>query len=644
MPGDYDLYLYRPNGTEAASSTAGGTADESIAFTADATGEWRAKVVGWNGAFSATDSYVLRIQVQPQQTEKISLEAELGSLTPPMATGSHQQASSCGYVSSPQGNQGAVEMQFSIAQAGNYYFWARGMGLTDYNENSFWASVDGGTPYHYEIPAPGGEWHWSRLFQESGNAAPLWLSAGSHTIRFTGREQGARLDKVVIVNRADYQPSAADVVSCTAPPNSWRAEYFNNETLSGPPAVVKYYTTTYLDFEWAAGAPEPEVNADHFSARFRRTVNFSAGRYKFTVFRDDGARLYVDGTRILDEWRWGRAEHTVERDLSAGNHEIVLEVYEIDGWAAAKLSWQMVGGNAPAIGSVQPACGRSDANQTVTFQTVGSDPDGWQNIKIVYFTINTAASRNGGVTVAYNAELDRMVMWDDSAGRWLVGGAPGSNTNLETSRARLNIAASSKQGSGNELTVTWNLQFKSEMHGGYPLYLLILDRSGNHTGWQAVGSWGVGTNGSPPCVGAVSPSSGQSAAGAQAQIATEFSDVDGWEDLKIGYLLVAPIPNAQSDSVYLAYNQDVNKIFLRNDQNTAWLGGFAPGTSATIQNSNVIVDVANCTVNHTAQGLTVRWALRFKNEFRGDYNMYAMALDDRGYVAPWQKKGTWAIQ
>ena len=683
LPGDYDLYLYRPNATQAASSTAGGTADENITFTADASGEWRAKVIGWNGAFSATDSYVLRVQVPSQQTQKISLEAELGSLTSPMVAGSHSQASSCGYVSSPQGNQGTVALRFSVAQAGNYYFWARGMGLSDYNENSFWASVDGGARYHYEIPAPGGQWHWSRLFQESGNAAPLWLTAGEHTIRFDGREQGARLDKVVIVNHADYQPSAADVISCTAPPaptatptrtrtptptpvpppptatptrtrtptptpvpppNSWRAEYFNNETLSGSPAVVKYYTTTYLDFEWADGRPEPGVNADHFSARFRRTVNFSAGRYKFTVFRDDGARLYVDGTRILDEWRWGRAEHSVEHNISAGNHEIVLEVYEIDGWAAAKLSWQIIGGSAPNIVSIQPSCGRSDADGVINFQTVASDPNGWQDIKIVYFTVNTAASRNGGVTVAYNAELDRMVMWDDAGAKWLVGGPPGSNTALETSRARLNIAASSKQGAGNELRLNWNLQFKPEMNGSRGLYLLVLDKSGRHTGWQAVGSWGVGTNGSPPCVGSVNPAAGQSNAGAQALLQAEFSDLDGWEDLKIAYMLIGPVPNIRSDSVYLAYNQDVNKIFLGNDQNSAWLGGFAPGTNATIQNSNVVVDVAGCSVSHTAQGLTVRWALRFKNEFRGTYNVYAATLDNRGYATPWQKKGTWIVQ
>jgi len=424
--------------------------------------------------------------------------------------------------------------------------------------------------------------------------------------------------------------------------SQWRGEYFNNETLSGPPAAVKCYDQ--VNFEWAAGAPEPGVNADHFSARFTRSVYFNAGRYRFQVFHDDGARLYVDGARILDEWHWGREEHVVERDLGAGNHDIRLEVYEIDGWASAKLSWQLVSNNTPSVVSIQPACGRSDTNQAVNFQTVASDLDGWQDIKIIYFMVSTSASRANGVQVAYNAQLDRMVMWNDSTNSWMVGGPPGSSTSLETSRARLNIAASSKQVAGNQMTVNWNLSFKPEANGAYSLYMLILDKSGRHTGWQAVGSWGIATDGSPPCVGAVTPATGQSSSGAQAFLTTEFSDPDGWEDLKIAYTLVAPIPDIHSDSVYLAYNQDVNKVFLGNDQNSAWLGGYAPGTSATIQNSNVIVDVASCTVSHTAQGLTVRWALRFKNEFRGTYNVYTMALDNRNYIAFWQKKGTWTIQ
>jgi len=57
----------------------------------------------------------------------------------------------------------------------------------------------------------------------------------------------------------------------------------------------------------------------------------------FHMLQDDGAKLWVDDTLILNEWHWGHDEYTVQRTLSAGSHSIRLEVYEIDGWARAGL-------------------------------------------------------------------------------------------------------------------------------------------------------------------------------------------------------------------------------------------------------------------------------------------------------------------
>lgn len=117
----------------------------------------------------------------------------------------------------------------------------------------------------------------------------------------------------------------------------WRAEYYNNETLADLPVVVR--DDASIDFEWSDAFPHPLVQPDHFSARWTRTLNFPADDYTFTVLQDDGARLWIDGVLILDEWHYGRAQYTVEQTLSAGLHSIRLETYEIDGWARAGLSW-----------------------------------------------------------------------------------------------------------------------------------------------------------------------------------------------------------------------------------------------------------------------------------------------------------------
>jgi hypothetical protein len=61
LPFDYDLRLYR-NNTVVASSGNSGTTSETINYTATA-GTYYARVVGWNGAFSATSCYTLKVQL-----------------------------------------------------------------------------------------------------------------------------------------------------------------------------------------------------------------------------------------------------------------------------------------------------------------------------------------------------------------------------------------------------------------------------------------------------------------------------------------------------------------------------------------------------------------------------------------------------
>jgi photosystem II stability/assembly factor-like uncharacterized protein len=119
---------------------------------------------------------------------------------------------------------------------------------------------------------------------------------------------------------------------------SWWVEYFNNETLSGPPVVTHDEPT--IDFEWYDGSPDTLVQADHFSSRFTRSFFFDGGTYRFMVFHDDGARLWIDSQLVLDAWHWGRETQTVDVPLSPGSHAVRLEHYEIDGWAALRLSWE----------------------------------------------------------------------------------------------------------------------------------------------------------------------------------------------------------------------------------------------------------------------------------------------------------------
>ncbi len=62
VAGDYDLYLLSSTGTQLAASEAGGTSSESISYTA-AAGTYVIKVMGYGGAFSAYQCYLLNVSV-----------------------------------------------------------------------------------------------------------------------------------------------------------------------------------------------------------------------------------------------------------------------------------------------------------------------------------------------------------------------------------------------------------------------------------------------------------------------------------------------------------------------------------------------------------------------------------------------------
>lgn len=61
LPYDYDLYLYNSSGTLVARSYNSGTSPESISYYARKTGTYYVKVVGYNGAYSTSTAYSLKV-------------------------------------------------------------------------------------------------------------------------------------------------------------------------------------------------------------------------------------------------------------------------------------------------------------------------------------------------------------------------------------------------------------------------------------------------------------------------------------------------------------------------------------------------------------------------------------------------------
>ncbi|MFP2910636.1 PA14 domain-containing protein [Pyxidicoccus sp. 3LFB2] len=119
-----------------------------------------------------------------------------------------------------------------------------------------------------------------------------------------------------------------------------KAEYFTSEFLYNRAAVRwENQVSTF----WGATAAAPGVPADRWSARWSATLTAPAtGTYTLRTSTEDGVRLWLDGTLLLDNWMEAPGGQTLSANVSmtAGStHDLVMEFFEGYGNAHAQLAW-----------------------------------------------------------------------------------------------------------------------------------------------------------------------------------------------------------------------------------------------------------------------------------------------------------------
>jgi hypothetical protein len=185
------------------------------------------------------------------------------------------------------------------------------------------------------------------------------LSADGRTYRVhTNREGLARLAPEAAATSTPtptQQPTRAPLPTPTRAPTSapsptpwptpwpvtitdWRGEYWSNDRLEGAPALVRNDNAVSAD--WGYNAPASGLSSDHFSARWSRKVRFSTGDYRFILRADDGVRLWVAGNLLIDRWHGGYTEDSVLQHIWEGEHEVVVEYFELEGIAKVHLAWE----------------------------------------------------------------------------------------------------------------------------------------------------------------------------------------------------------------------------------------------------------------------------------------------------------------
>lgn len=118
-----------------------------------------------------------------------------------------------------------------------------------------------------------------------------------------------------------------------------QAEYFNGKSFQ---TLVARRNDPQINFQWGEAAPAEGVEADNFSVRWTgRLVPPTTGNYTLHATSDDGVRVTVNGTRLIDAWvDRAAAESSGTVALTAGKPvDLVVEYYDAAGSASMSLAW-----------------------------------------------------------------------------------------------------------------------------------------------------------------------------------------------------------------------------------------------------------------------------------------------------------------
>lgn len=149
----------------------------------------------------------------------------------------------------------------------------------------------------------------------------------------------------------------------------WTAQYYASHDLNSSPSVITGQTGLRMNWGW--GSPFPSVPTDGFAARWNTSYAFDGSEYVIQVLADDGARVFIDGALVLNDWgaSTGQAMRVAVRP-SAGVHNITVEYYEAAGLALIDFQMFRVS-NAPSI----PNPTNATATVTASRLNVRNQPD-----------------------------------------------------------------------------------------------------------------------------------------------------------------------------------------------------------------------------------------------------------------------------
>lgn len=109
----------------------------------------------------------------------------------------------------PKVTQGEARLVFDIDEPGDYMLWGRAYWLSECN-SSFSMSIDDSLPFTFGKDATFNVWHWVKA---PPRLKMLTLSKGPHRLVIKNRQDGVKLDQVLLVLDKSYVPVGVEEVT-----------------------------------------------------------------------------------------------------------------------------------------------------------------------------------------------------------------------------------------------------------------------------------------------------------------------------------------------------------------------------------------------------------------------------------------------
>jgi hypothetical protein len=179
-----------------------------VAFVVVAGMAGAAEVAGVQGVARADTVFV--------EPENVFGHGGDGSIISPLDIVNWNLASNDTYIEVAGGNDskaspptlGRVCRNFDVASNGTYRIWGRVI-APSVEDDSFWVQVNGGSWINWNQIALGSSWHWDHVHDNATptTAATFSLTAGPQTVCIAYREDGTKLDLLVVTDDTGFNPT-----------------------------------------------------------------------------------------------------------------------------------------------------------------------------------------------------------------------------------------------------------------------------------------------------------------------------------------------------------------------------------------------------------------------------------------------------